>query len=309
VCIYVIAAIIFSVSPVRGELVNFHADLECDGCTSYSNLVMELRDSGKNHSNAVPVSVGGSAEFQSIPEGSYLLTVRDMRGESIHQEMVVVRKHAGPVSIRLPEKKVERPVSGLVSVARLKHKIPKAARKAFSRSIDLHKKGDAEGSLSYLKKATEVDPEYMEAFNNLGARYLSMGRYHEALSAFRRAMDLDPSATLVQVNAGVALMALGNLKEAETAFRRVVQLTGEVKARYMLGLALYAQQQYTEEAVHLLNQAQNDYPSARLALAVIHANLGHTKEARKALDAYMPTAPEKGRLEAQALLAHLQQNE
>jgi tetratricopeptide (TPR) repeat protein len=288
-------------------MANFRAELECDNCTSYANLVIELRDSGKNHSNVVPVSVNGAADFQGIPEGSYLLTVRNMRGDAIHQEVVVVRSHSGPVSIRMPEQKKERPVSGLVSVARLKHKIPKDAKKAFVKSIELNEKGDVEGSLEYLKRATEIDAEYMEAFNNLGARYLRLGRYQEALGAFRRAMELDPSATMVQVNTGVALMALGNLHEAEAAFRRVIQLTGEVKARYMLGLALYAQHQYTDEALDLLKQAQDDYPNARLALAVIHAHLGHTKEARQALNAYMPTAPEQGRKQAQALLAGLQQ--
>jgi hypothetical protein len=172
VCVYSFAAMILSLSPARGEMVNFRAELECDSCTSYSNLVIELRDSGKNNSSSVPVGVAGAAEFQGIPEGSYVLTVKNMRGDALYQEAVVVRNHAGPVSIRLPEQKKERPVSGLISVSRLKHKIPKDAKKAFAKSVELNAKGDAEGSLNYLKRATEIDPEYMEAFNNVGARYL-----------------------------------------------------------------------------------------------------------------------------------------
>jgi tetratricopeptide (TPR) repeat protein len=141
------------------------------------------------------------------------------------------------------------------------------------------------------------------------APVISAGHYNEALAAFRRAMELDPSATLVQINAGAAMMALGDLKEAEETFRRVLHLTGEVKARYMLGLTLYAQRQYTAEALNLLERAQDDFPNARLPLAVIHANLGHTKEAKQALSAYMSTAPERGRRQAEALLAGLQQHQ
>jgi tetratricopeptide (TPR) repeat protein len=271
---------------------------------------MELKQSGKNHSNSATVSVGGMADFQGVPEGAYLLTVRTSRGETLHQEMVTVRSHGGPVSIRLPEHKVERPVQGVISVARLRHKIPKQAKKAFDKSVDLREKGDIEGSLEQLKRATELDSEYMEAFNNLGARYLQLGQSEKALAAFQRALELDPSAALVQTNIGAALMAMGQMKEAEATFRRVLENSGgQVKARYLLGLALYAQRQYTEETLDLLRRSEIDYPSARLAMAAVHANMGHTKQAEQVLYSYLSNGPEQGREQARAMLARLQQNE
>src|SRR2546430_11459367 len=38
-------------------------------------------------------------------------------------------------------------------------------------------KGHLEATIKHLKKAIEIDPAYMEAQNNLGARYLERGDY------------------------------------------------------------------------------------------------------------------------------------
>lgn len=307
VCAFLVSGIVLSLSPAYAEMTNFHAELECDNCTSYSTLTVELRDSGKNHSSTASVGVGGAVDFQGIPEGTYILTVKDFRGDAVHQETVTVRPNGGPISIRLPEDKAERPVSELVSVRRLKHKIPKEAKKAFVKSVQLSEKGDDDACLDYLKRATELDPEYMEAFNNLGARYMKAGKHQQALTAFQRAMELDPSATLVQINASAALMALGDFRSAETTLRRVVQTSGNPKARYMLGLTLYSQREFTDEALDLLRRSEEEFPNARLVMAVIHAKLGHTKEARQVLNTYLATGPEAGRNQAQAMLAGLQQ--
>jgi tetratricopeptide (TPR) repeat protein len=306
VCLILTALV--SLVPAYSQVTSFRGEIECESCSSYATLSVELSDAGKNISSTAAVSVSGSVDFQGIPEGSYMLTVKDFRGNPIYQQAVSVRPNSGPVSIRLPEQKGERPVSGFVSVSRLKHKIPKQARKAFEKSVQLSEKGDDEAALNYLKKATEIDPEYMEAFNNLGARYMKLGEHQQALTAFRRAMELDPSATLVQINTGAALMAVGDMSEAELTLRRVVESSGNIKARYMLGLALYSQRKYTPETLDLFRRCQDDYPSARLAIAVIHANLGHADEARQVLKSYISTAPESGRREAQALLAGLQQH-
>jgi tetratricopeptide (TPR) repeat protein len=147
----------------------------------------------------------------------------------------------------------------------------------------------------------------METFNNLGARYLGLGHNDKTLAALQRAVELDPDAVFVQINLGAALMATGDLKGAEKLLRRVVSRSGEPRAKYMLGLALYAQQQYTDEALDLLNRAQADFPNARLALAAIHAKPGHEKQARQALNTYIETAPEPGKQQARAMLAGLQQ--
>jgi len=266
-----------------------------------------LQDAGKNNVSTATVGVDGSADIQGVAEGSYVVTVKDFQGNPIHQETVSVRPCGGPVAIRVPDSKKERPVSGLVSVSRLRHKAPKEAKKAFEKSVRLSEKGDQEASLDYLKKATEIDPEYLEAFNNLGARYMKLGQPEQALTAFRRAMEIDPSSTMVQVNTGAALMAVGDMKGAETTLRQAVQASGETKARYMLALSLYAQRKFTEETLDLLKRTEADYPTARLALAVVHANLGHAKEARQVLNSYIAVAPPAGREKAKAMLAGLQQ--
>jgi tetratricopeptide (TPR) repeat protein len=56
--------------------------------------------------------------------------------------------------------------------------------------------------------------------NNLGAAYLKTGRYDEAVAEFRRASAIDPDYLDPCYNLGIVLMAFGRRAEAAEAFRR-----------------------------------------------------------------------------------------
>ena len=201
---------------------------------------------------------------------------------------------------------MERPVSGTISVARLQHKVAKHAKKEYDKAEKKLKDGDVNSSLTHLLKAVEIDPEYMEAHNNLGSRYVMLNQFDLALSAFRRALQLDPSATMVHLNMAVALMATQQNKEAEDVARRVLQQQpGNAQARYLLGLCLYTQKQYTDEAVSLLGRSQEQFPNARIAVAAIHAVRGEPMKARTELEAYMAIPNTTNREQARAMLAQL----
>jgi tetratricopeptide (TPR) repeat protein len=86
------------------------------------------------------------------------------------------------------------PGAGVVSLARLNHKVPKKARKEYDKAQKRVEEGDLDGSLEHLKRATEIDREYLEARNNPGCRYLQKGQPEDALVAFRRALEIDKYA-------------------------------------------------------------------------------------------------------------------
>jgi tetratricopeptide (TPR) repeat protein len=56
-------------------------------------------------------------------------------------------------------------------------------------------KGDVEGAIQSCKHAVEIDPEYDEAFYNLGVCYSILGRHEESQQAFGRAVELDSTWT------------------------------------------------------------------------------------------------------------------
>jgi Tfp pilus assembly protein PilF len=50
------------------------------------------------------------------------------------------------------------------------------------------------------EKATELDPSYAEAWNNLAIGYEYQGRFEEAEAAYQRALKLDPKSVLIRQN-------------------------------------------------------------------------------------------------------------
>jgi len=49
-------------------------------------------------------------------------------------------------------------------------------------------------------KATEIDPTYSAAWNNLGIAYEQQGKFPEAKKAYDKARELDPKNTYIQQN-------------------------------------------------------------------------------------------------------------
>lgn len=50
------------------------------------------------------------------------------------------------------------------------------------------------------EKATEIDPTYAEAWNNLAIGYEYAGRFEDADAAYQRALKLDPKNTMIRQN-------------------------------------------------------------------------------------------------------------
>ena len=50
------------------------------------------------------------------------------------------------------------------------------------------------------ERATELDPGYAAAWNNLGIAHEHQGAFDEARDAYEKALDLEPDNTFIQQN-------------------------------------------------------------------------------------------------------------
>jgi tetratricopeptide (TPR) repeat protein len=284
---------------LRGEVTG--------GPQDQSTLSIELVDLVKH----VPiertlVSNSGAFEFLNVPHGLYQIRVITQDGSLLRQEPINVNQMTGEISLALNRVGGERPSSGSVSVARLKHKIPSKAKKAFAAAQKRSQSGDSEGAAARLREAIALDPDYLEAHNNLGCRLLSLDRPEEAIESFQRAIELDARAPFAHANLATALLFLRRPAEAELAARQALETDGGIsKTRYLLGMSLLHQRKYTREAAQSLRQAEDEFPHARLAAAAVLEHLGEVKEAKMELNTYLSSgAPEK-RTEVKAWLSRL----
>jgi Flp pilus assembly protein TadD len=66
--------------------------------------------------------------------------------------------------------------------------------------IDVARKGLWKEAAYRWQKATEIDPSYSAAWNNLGIGFEQLGRFNEARAAYEKAMALEPDNNFIRTN-------------------------------------------------------------------------------------------------------------
>jgi tetratricopeptide (TPR) repeat protein len=80
-------------------------------------------------------------------------------------------------------------------------------------------------------------PEFVEAVNNLGLVYATMGRHQEAIATYQKALALRAETAMTHLNLGISLEALNRVNEARTHYLRALEIDRTVaKANDALGL-------------------------------------------------------------------------
>lgn len=84
--------------------------------------------------------------------------------------------------------------------------------------------GDSRGAAHFYKRVTDLQPEYVEAWLNLGVSLKTSGRAKDAVAAYRKAIELRPEMPEAHNNLGLALQQLGDQEAAMAALRRAIEL-------------------------------------------------------------------------------------
>ena len=147
--------------------------------------------------------------------------------------------------------------AGTVSAARLQHRIPKEARKAYERALETAKRDrrpDVEAAAGDLERAITIDPEFSEAHGQLGSIYFRMARFGEAAAAYRRATALHPEFARWHAELGWALFGLRNDAGAQECARHALRLEpANASAHLLLGVLLSAPAENRQESLwHLV---------------------------------------------------------
>jgi Flp pilus assembly protein TadD len=98
------------------------------------------------------------------------------------------------------------------------------ARIQLSRGFHLHRQNRVVEAESFYHRAVALDPEFKEAWMNLGLAILSQKRSDEAVLCQREALRLDPDSADAQNNLGMAHYTKGHIAEAENCFRAALRL-------------------------------------------------------------------------------------
>ena len=75
-----------------------------------------------------------------------------------------------------------------------------------------------------LEKALEMDPNYVKAYNNLGASLAQVDREEDAIDAFKRAIEVDPEYVNTYKNLAMAYISLRRVDPAIKTLKRYLAL-------------------------------------------------------------------------------------
>ncbi|PWB73089.1 hypothetical protein C3F09_05645 [candidate division GN15 bacterium] len=82
-------------------------------------------------------------------------------------------------------------------------------------TTDVRAKKEFEKAVSDFKKATALDPDLAEAYNNLGYSYRKLGQLNESLDAYAKAITLNNNFAQAHEYRGETYLAMGDLAKAQ----------------------------------------------------------------------------------------------
>ncbi|NQS90177.1 tetratricopeptide repeat protein [Patescibacteria group bacterium] len=123
---------------------------------------------------------------------------------------------------------------------------------------------DFNQALSFYKRVIEINPDYLNAWYELGATYMELGQYQEAIPYFQKVLKLDPNNIFAYYGLGIIYMNLKQYQLAIANLNKTLQIEHNFPETYAnLGIIYYSQGQYQkakdnfQKAKNLLKQEEN----------------------------------------------------
>jgi tetratricopeptide (TPR) repeat protein len=119
-------------------------------------------------------------------------------------------------------------------------KNPNNASGQFYYGVALHNLEETDAAIAAYERALKLDPKLGEAWVNLSAVELDVGRPQEALGVVERGLAAQPNNAELLYNRALALQALARSKEAVPAFAKALEASpdnAELKYHYAEALA------------------------------------------------------------------------
>jgi len=289
----------------RDRSLGAGSDLGDANCSIHGQIVSEniivgsltVELSMPNRPGSVSAYVeGGFFEFRGLTPGQYELQLSGAAGQVVYQESVLITGVDQKLTVRIPTKaNGGNPSDATVSIRQLQHKVPSEAQKEYSKGKTASNKGEHVLALDHFRKATQIDPEFSQAFNSSGVADMALGHFEQASDQFQKAVDLVPDYLVALANLSIALCGLEHYHEATEAARRALKLDPLLlKIRYVLGLSLASEGGNQAEALDNLQRAAAEVPKAHLVAAKILAETDRRGDAAKQLEDYLRLSPADG---------------
>jgi tetratricopeptide (TPR) repeat protein len=157
------------------------------------------------------------------------------------------------------------PGAGLAQVSTAPPKDPvERSDEAFAKGVALHQGGDIIGAIDAYEQALKLTPWRLDARSNLGAAYVRLGRFEEAVLNYRKALETDPGQVPIRFNLGLALYKAGLAEDAAREFQEVLDRDTSQNAALLLLADCRLQMGDDARVVELLSAREAELGEDRL---------------------------------------------
>jgi len=159
--------------------------------------------------------------------------------------------------------------------------------KLFVRALELQQAGDILGAIDTYKAALTIQPDRADALSNLGAAYVRLGQYDEAIKHYDAALVSEPMNGVVRLNLALAYYKSARPQLAIPHLKRVLASDPEAKSAFLVLADCYLQTGEHRQAIALLKPREQMFGADLayayvLGTALLHAE--QTEEGQKYVD-------------------------
>lgn len=189
------------------------------------------------------------------------------------------------------------------------------ARSAYEDAMSALQAGRQAEAAESLERVVERAPDFFEAQDELGALYVTLGRFGEAAETLTIARELNPTASRPLLNLGTMHYKMGETHfagqrfdaaqaeyiQAANTLEQVIRMDPQAGMAYQnMGAALYRLQELSAAEALLLRGLEIDpqMHESRLLLVNVYNRMGRFDNALDQLDSYLALNPNSPQREA-----------
>jgi tetratricopeptide (TPR) repeat protein len=180
---------------------------------------------------------------------------RDARRAVMPELMLVPQSPLPPPRSRPAEARSAGVAVSLVSA------VQATAEGAFEKAREAEAKGQWEQAIQYYRQVIALNPNLVEAHNNLGHLYVRQRQLSAAIGAFQAALAIDTNYAMARNNLGSAYLLLGEDALAIQEFLAAVRIDGTYVSPYYNLALVYARRADVGQSVAFLTKAVGIEPA------------------------------------------------
>ena len=166
------------------------------------------------------------------------------------------------------------------------------AREQYNKGYESFEKGDFKKAIKYYKAAIVIDPDYIDAYDNLGLSFRQLGQLDSAACYYRKSIGKYPNGTLSRVNLGQVYSYKREYDNAIAVYREIIVIdSNDAEGYFGIARTYVAKEQfdsaifYAREALVIYSLTSNPYAGdALFILGVSYYSLGNKEKAKEALE-------------------------